>query len=453
LSYLDRSKRIQLDAAENRFATLEQEYIALSNQISYTSNQSEQVRLEKQLDELKQRMEAAEQVCDQLKQAIADRGQPAPWQGLLPWLEALPWAIVAQAYQSSLPPEARARSTPDTVIALVQQLADMPDEPGQPTSIERLAIALLSNQALTSNQRQSIADWAEAQGLAVAHPQGVHTVDYILMIKVQPRAAGDSSQGYLVSAALITDSNPRDIEAPCQATPLARGGTPVQTLADLPELLSEWMACCGSDYSIPLVELEVHWFLPLELMGWPVEHITIRTGRTQEDCHGQRCKTVVVRSYDRQFSLDYRAVRGDWHRYWQRLLDCNPTIQGFLAPLKPHENQTTINWSQSHILGCAFVEHPRLQTQIDFWDRLLSQGVPFALYVRHLGFSLATNGLVQLVIQGDPLDLPTRLTQQRSQAFARAGQAPEADRLRAAPLALLWDNPHRPFPTVDYTST
>ena len=456
MSYQDRVQRLQLVAAQNRLESLEQQYEDLSQQIGYTTNLAHLNQLKKQRDTIAQQMAEEAGQCDQLEQAIANRQQlPAQWQELKLLLEPLPWEVVTQAYQTSFPPEARARSTPNTLPDLVQQLADLPtDEPGQPTPIEHLLMALLRHSALTFPQRQALTSWASAQGLAVVPPQIAHTLEYILMIKVQPRAAGDPSQGCRVSAALVIDSAPGDRAAPCQATPLAGGGTLVQTLAELPELLSEWMACCGSDYSVPLAKLTVHWFLPLELMSWPVEHLPIRTGRNQEVCHGQRCKTVVVRSYDRQFSSDYRTNLGDWQQYWERLYNCNSATRPFLAHLNPYNNSPkTIPWSQPHTLGCAFIEHSQPRTQVDFWDKLLSQGVPLALWVRCLGLSTAARALVRSVVQCSPLDLPIGITRQRSEAFDRTAQAPEAERLRAAPLALLWDNPYRPFPSVDYTST
>lgn len=122
-------------------------------------------------------------------------------------------------------------------------------------------------------------------------------------------------------------------------------------------MLSELIAICGGRlHKIPLTDLTVQWFLPLGLLSLPVEHWQIRIGRNQQPCNGERCKAVIVRSYDRHFppyADAYESVVGEWEKAWQRLLDYSETLsEQALAPLDPMTKQIAIDWNQPKVVGC-----------------------------------------------------------------------------------------------------
>ena len=125
--------------------------------------------------------------------------------------------------------------------------------------------------------------------------------------------------------------------------------------------------------------------------------------------------------------------------------------------LNPRAGKTKIAWDNQKVVGCAFVEHHEQQRQEDFWDDLLAQGSSIVLWERHLklpqkaapeGLDSALNSLPKCTAA----NLPKTLSNQRREKLSKAAEAPEADRLKAAPLSLLWDNPFRPFPQIDYES-
>jgi hypothetical protein len=219
--------------------------------------------------------------------------------------------------------------------------------------------------------------------------------------------------------------------------------------SDLPRLLDALITLCGAEHGVPLSDLTVQWFLPLELMDLPVEHWQIRIGR-REHCNGGRCQTVMVRSFDRHFLLDYQVVSGDWKKYWQRLLtnlESHSTLT--LDALDPMIGCAEIAWSNAQVVGCRFMAHGDRQQQEDLWDDLLSQGVPIALWMRQPGTSLQDGVTVMQAVMDRPLrELPLSLTEQRRAALARGLASAPAPQTAAAHLSLLWDNPFRPFPTL-----
>jgi len=60
--------------------------------------------------------------------------------------------------------------------------------------------------------------------------------------------------------------------------------------------------------------------------------------------------------------------------------------------------------------------------------------------------------VMQAVIDRPLRELPLSLTEQRRAALARGSDSTPAPLSGAAPLSLLWDNPFRPFPTIEYQS-
>jgi vWA-MoxR associated protein middle region (VMAP-M) 1/vWA-MoxR associated protein middle region 0 len=123
---------------------------------------------------------------------------------------------VRKAYQSCL--ENRRRESPQTLAALLLRLWEIPGEPDEPKPLWRFVSILIQDLASEPDRQEALRDWAQAQGLPL--PPGVSTsvltpsknLEICLMVKVQPRSLNDPSLGYLISAAIIKDPDPWEIE-------------------------------------------------------------------------------------------------------------------------------------------------------------------------------------------------------------------------------------------------
>ena len=370
-------------------------------------------------------------------------------------LSPINFDTVSNAYQFCC--EGRRRETPTTLAALIAQLADIPGEPDEPKPLWRFVSLLVQERSLASDQQQALRAWAEAQGIspdiATSEPETY------LMVKVQPRSVNNPSLGYLVSAAIVKDPDPFEQNAELIPTlitipiPPDPKTAPGYTETYLPRLLDALITICGIEHGVPLTDLTVQWFLPIELMNLPVEHWQIRIGR-REHCNGGRCRAAIIRSFDRHFLPDYQVVSGDWKKYWRRLLTCleSHSTQS-LDALDLRTGCTEIAWSQAQVVGCRFIADGDQQQQEDLWDDLLSQGVPIALWIRQPGASTQDGATVMQAVIDRPLrELPLSLTEQRRAALARGSDSTPAPLSGAAHLSLLWDNPFRPFPTIEYQS-
>ncbi len=375
-------------------------------------------------------------------------------QKLFSLVSRINFELVSQAYQACW--EGRRRETPPTRAALIAQLNETPGQPEEPKPLHHFVSRLIQEGALNPAQRQALQAWVEAQGLSPSISANASETETYLMVKVQPRGG---SLGYNVSAAIAKDPTPHQLDAEMESIPItipipADAKTGGYTESDLPRLLDALITICGQEHRIPLSDLTVQWFLPIELMNLPVEHWQIRIGR-REHCSGGRCKSVMVRSFDRHFLTDYQVVSGDWQKYWRRLLTCLESHSSeALDTLDPPTGCTEITWSNAQVIGCRFIAHRDRQQQEALWDDLLAQGVPIALWLREPGTNPQHGETVMQAVIDRPLrELPQSLTEQRKTALAPASDASLPAPSGAAQLSLLWDNPFRSFPTIAYQST
>ncbi|GAB4325527.1 MAG: hypothetical protein OHK0047_10450 [Leptolyngbyaceae cyanobacterium] len=457
--YSIKLKRIELKTLENRFKKLEKDYEDLSNQRDRTTNAAEVNNLELQLNNILEDLQKVGIQRDQLQGEIQkleaeelNHAIPEPLQKLVSLLLPIESEIIAKTYRLSLS-QGRPRLVPTPLEALVRQLAELPGAPNEPEPLLQFVNLLLQEPALAVEQRASLKTWAKTQGLDVQGEELTlaKATEVCLMIKVLPRALNDPSLGYVVDAAIAQDPDPWNCDVEPLTTPLSIEVSPDPKCApgycqdDLPRVLDALIATCGKHH-IPLTELVIQWFLPNELMSLPVEHWQFQSGKHQKEYCGRRCKAVIIRSSDRHFLPHYQVASGDWQKYWTRLLNCQGSkCSEVLVQLNPITGKTQVNWKNARIVGCKFVEHPNPQQQERLWDELLGQGVPIALWTRQAGAQSKKKSLSACTIA----NLSEALAAHRQKALSHGS---EADRLRAASLCLLFDNPFRPFPTLDYES-
>lgn len=455
--YAIQVQKTRLKALDSRLKGLQEKYEKLSSQVEFTSNAADKDDREKQLAAIAEEMTEIAKQCDSLKAQLVQTDSlhelPDALQSLVNLLTSLDWEIIAKTYRSCLS-QGRHRLIPDTLEALVRQLADFPGELDEPQPLLRFVSLLIQEPSLAAEQQESLKAWAKTQGMPIQEESAgqLETAEICLMVKVRPRSLNDPSLGYLVSAAIAQDPNPWKSDVEPITTPITIAVTPDPKCApgysqdDLPRILEELIAVCGREHHIPLTDLIIQWFLPIRLMSLPVEHWQFKSGRQQTEYSGKRCKAVIIRSLDRHFLPVYQTSCGDWRKYWTRLLTCQEAkYSEALVKLNTGTGKTRINWGNARVVGCRFVEHDDPQRQEALWEELLGQGVPIALWTRQSETKRRMQSLSTCTIS----KLSESLANHRQKALSHDA---EIDRLKAASLCLLLDNPFRPFPTLDYQS-
>jgi hypothetical protein len=357
-------------------------------------------------------------------------------------LPQIDFDIYRRVFRESLP-EMQHRPIPATLDDLLKLVAGIPGDQDQSNPLGRFIYSLIQENFLDASHQEEIIAWARTQNIALeAIQQESEAKETYLMIKVKLHPPDK----YLVSAAISEDPDPFQTETVRNETyldiaiPPDPQYSPGYSQAQLPDILSELIASCGSQ--VALSDLVVQWFLPLELISLPVEHWQIKIGR-QNPTSWERCKTVIIRSSDRHFSADYRSVLGEWKKYWKCLLNNLESISGgSLASLDSMTTVAEIIRGDNTVIGCKFIEHEDSDYQINFWDNLLGQGLPIALWSRHPSpDQTETMEIINAVAGCTLVELPNSLTQHRRESQASPAQ-----------LSLLWDNPFRPFPDIQYES-
>jgi hypothetical protein len=218
----------------------------------------------------------------------------------------------------------------------------------------------------------------------------------------------------------------------------------------LPELISELLTDCGK--LVPLTQLVIEWFLPIEFMDLDVERWTFPRGALDWPS-GAQCKAVYIRSYERNFEPRYASCHGDWQEIWQR--DRNINCDDGLVEIS--DSQYAVAHLRS---GCWFVSPQAQSDREDLWECLITDGVPVVLWARTSSSPTQARPAMLTLLQGAVNELPENLANQRQQVLSPRRQDKMTDELREiAHLSLLWDNPACPFPnspsssdSIDYQS-
>jgi hypothetical protein len=361
--------------------------------------------------------------------------------------------IVDRVYKSTFP-EIQHRAIPEALSTLVLQIADLPGDAdrSKPKPLDRFVNCLMQDRGLLDLQLYGyLYTWAMDREIKIDPLEPIRSsLETYLKIEVRQHLSGK----YLVGAAIVTDPDPHNFTAELTTTAidipilLDPKYSPGYSQAQLPEILNELLAICSGEHSIALSDLNVQWFLPIELMSLPIEHWQIQMGKKQKYCNGARCKSTIVRSADR-YLPDYRSAVGEWKKNWKSIPTCSQSLcSNTLKNLDPMAGATEIDLSKPNVVGCKFVEHEDSQQQEDFWDELFSQGLPIALWCRQSGADLAVmDDLSKCLL----VNLPISLTEHRKQFLPKLPEdIPRSQ--HNAHLSLLWDNPFRPFPTITYQS-
>ncbi len=441
-------KEMKLKQLDRRLELKQKDWEAVNKQLEFLNDPPKELALKRQADSIYEDMEGLIRERHELEQKIqvlqkAERSLT----DLANHLRSVQSGTLNKAYRLCLG-NARPRQAP--LESLLRQLAEIPGETEEQMPLICFVRNLLEDPSLEANLQRKLRKWAKDQGfLLTQKPHSISKVESSLMIRVKSRG-----YGYLVNAALIIDPDPFNEDGQIDITPTSSppgknpNYAPGYARNELPQVISLLINSCGD--KVALTDLVVQLFLPMNLLSQPIEHWQIPSGTLNEQCIGHCCKAVIIRSTDRNFNPDYKHAVGNWKKYWQRFNQykrshCKTT----LTPLDFINGTTNIDWTKEKIVGCNFQEHHNFQEQEKYWDQLLGQGLPIALWGRHLENN-DPQPIMNSVTNRCPLgNLPKKLQEQRGIALATEL---EADRLKAAPLALLWDNPFRPFPSIDYQS-
>ena len=319
---------------------------------------------------------------------------------------------------------------------------------------ELISFELLGQlKAWVINREPQVRQQLEKQEKQKSRVAPVNPLQSTLMLKVQPDPQERGHQ--IITAILTQDENHNwcDKVVP-KAIALGEARTVVSNNAY--SWLHEFVkVCTGQDqgeYGIALRDLAVECFLPVELLHLAVDaNWTVELGdaRPLSIC----CKSFTVRVLDRHGSgRKYELQRSGWEQAWEHLARyCEqPWNNNFVTGEGELDELLDAFIEQDGFTGWQFELPSDREDQTDLFEEILNEAVPMALWIRpdeQVGLDEAE------VEQQSPPDwnwipgdvaleqLPKALTKVRKR---------RSTALLGRRMVLMWDNPFRPLPDIDY---
>lgn len=466
-------KRLSLlkERLENLLAKLEATY----KQLDYTSSLSDQENLKRQADAIEKQCRLVAEECETVEQTLQQQAQAqgltlaalladsSPTERSLldllqPYAESLS-DLLRAAYQSACPNDWRG-PRPADLSDMVATLETMVLDAQGDLPVLKFAAHLLASETLPAPLPPLLQTWAEQQ-----NPQFDQVVQRARQAVVAAGLAtlAEPHLMVLVRRSNQQSSNPQQFQdqyfvdawmVPNVATYRAESGEGCHALtvehdtyaiAQLPELIGTLLDQCENySTSRPVIEI----FLPLEQLNEPVdcwprvdEFAIVQT----PICCDYR---VAVRSQER-LAPTYRRNYATWRDRWRSLQNVAPSPIATAFDSADCANLQALALkliAQKHIAGLTVTQPTRLP---DVFRLILQTAMPLALWVRQNSSELdqpQCDQALALLLDGCASKLSERVQQQRIESLEQDTNAHIGHY-----LALLWEDPYRLPPSLDYS--
>ncbi len=433
-SHLVKVKRDQLVGLNKRSEALIKDYLGISTQLTTVNVSSidhnylirEQESIDGELQKLAQEIDNLNQEIYQLRSDGLEKNIRGAVSNLVTVCNSIAWQTIKEAYRAVC----QRGEIPETTENLLLNLAEMagPDEEDRNKPLWLFVDILRQNPSLNPRQKNTLEQLLLDRNLLNEMENSDQAKEYYLMVKV---AYIPANRTYDIAANLVRDPDPLNhqlmpptttIDVPPASNP---DYAPEYTKNELFHIVGELIAICAEKHHIPIPNLTVQLFLPIEFISLPIEHKQFQKNLngSYKPCIGSQCKGVIVRSYDRHFSESYKRSLPEWKQNWQRYsknrqLLCQDTLH-------PPTQWTT----PPNGVGSKFVEPDKPEKGQILWDELLGDGIPIALWVRQPTDSQNAHSIMQAIIDKCSLtELPNRLKSHRKQHISH--KVDEATRLQ-----------------------
>lgn len=220
------------------------------------------------------------------------------------------------------------------------------------------------------------------------------------------------------------------------------------SLKEIPDLLEVLLEQCENCLQDAMKHLVIEFFLPLELLSYPVDQYAIRDFKTLRSI--SLYHQVVVRSLERARKQNRRYI---WRDKWNLLQEkqvLNEHKDMAMIYRAEHYNgseslSATLLGASVACLALAFVPSDSSSQTNDILSAILQAGVPIALWPREqTNYPKELHELFLELVSHYPLSqLPALVKQQRQEAITSGKQQHQGYH-----LTLLWDDPNRLPPSA-----
>jgi len=445
---MSRIIQLQREILNQELDKLEQDLRAVAQKKLRESNPQERNNLELQLQDITKQMQNIEQQLNQIEQSEETKDNTETLLKLLTPFEKEILTCVQKAYHACSP-EDWLNPVPDNLTGILAELKKMPQGSSQYTTLERWVGYLVRNTELPPSVEHQLQEWGQQNIKGYSEllrevgniPQ---STDSYLMVVVH--ASNQSSvsnpnkeERYFVDAWFRQHDSVLDCAQLSQPTSFPETVTAEQ----IPLMLQVFLEEIGTKYSWSNLTIEL--FLPLALMNrdvdaWEIEDelgFPVPIG-----CQYQ----VLLRSSERLLPT-YGRYRGFWQEKWdflQQLIHCsacNAFVSGDGKDLKV----LFVELNKNNIIGLKLVAAPPTIGKGSVFAVILKAATPVALWLRenpYLNCQEQIDGLLGCCIH----KLPEAVANKRLDAFPYPLDAHIGHH-----LSLLWEDPYRLPPSIDYS--
>jgi len=459
-----RVQQLKAKLLEKRFGDLTEDYEAVFEELNGASGQK-RTQLKRQIESIEQELERVEQELQALEPVRGEIERP----DILNLLDLGDPAIaskVTQAYWACLPEDWPNRSVPGIMEGIVAELERIPLGSSNYPIFARFLACLVADPGLPLSVSQPLQTWAEQQeetfpellNQAKQTPRsGGNATTSHLMVAIwssNQHAVANPNQEkrYFVAAWVVPDAQHYKVSSGlgCEQLSLPDSLGETVTFDEMPALLKHFLAE-SSQYLSP-GNLTIEIFLPLDLLNqavdsWPVAE---REWELQLPVPLGCQYTVLVRSHDRLLPT-YQRYRGFWQQKWERLQQwqgaaCEAFVAGECEDFSEAFGYGLYRDLRApDIVGLKCSRMPSSIGEKGIFAIILQTAIPVALWARRNLTGLNCCDEIDRVLACCLRELPAIVTDKRLDACGC-----DRDSHIGHHLSLLWENPDRVPPTIDY---
>lgn len=443
--------QIVIKALEEQLNRLREDYDATNQQLGYTAA-SDRSRLRRQLEAIEAEMTSVEQELNERRQ----QQESQAIQTLLKILATLDRSVLVQSYRKCLRDEDLdwLDAEPETVQAILSNLQQVRDRPSGYSAVAEFLIHLISDAIVPQSGSNALMKWGEEnvenflgvlKQIKKTQKQRQNQSESYLMIVIrrsdEKSAVRSPKSKYFIDAWFILNSQTykRESGAGCEPLTISQQALVFDEIA---ALLPSFLGLC-SRYSPSKLVFEV--FLPLELLNQAVDRWEFDDGLGFPVPIGCQYE-VLVRSYER-LAPNYRLYWKQWQDKWKLLEKyAESACPGFASGDCDDLKDLFVKLSAQDTVGLRLAKAPEHTGKGSVFALLLKTATPIALWVRSSFSGLDCQAEMEQVLNCCILQLPTIVKDSRLNALPLP-----PDKHIGHQLSLLWENPDRLPPGIDYS--
>ena len=453
---MNRVRELHIEYLQQDFDKLEKDFKAVAEKKRWESNPQEQNNLQLQLNDIANQMKDVQQQLEKLKQQEEEDNIKSLLEILTDCKEIS--ICIKRAYRACSP-EGWLYPGTDTPAGILADLEKMPQGSSKYRRVERFVACLVADSEIPLVSRR-LKEWAEQnindfsellnQERQNLEEKRKNTNSYLLVVlkrSEQKSALSHTSDYYTVKAWIIPDIQTYNYKSGdgCEQLTLPEFSDKTFPIDEIPRVLKNFLDE-SSQYSCRNLTIEI--FLPLVLLNHAVDSWELEDDLDlgfSPPIIGQDYR-VVVRSYERLTDV-YKRRRVFWEQKWETLQQfTHPSAcSAFLLGDDEIVKDLIPKLKSPEIIGLKVAKAPEKIGKGSIFAVILETAIPVALWLRQSLPGLDCQSEIEQILSCCIHHLPEAVKQKRQPP------TPNTDTHIGHHLSLLWEDPYRLPPSIDYS--